>query len=245
MGWLIVIVPLVLLGLHLIGSASGEEGPPRDGRSSREIREEIEALKAKGYERAMEFHGRIAPVMKDGLWGFIDHEYRWVQRPFLVEVDRWSEGYWAGKNRLGTWVYVNEEGKIFGPYKCSRLMPVEDGLGTMWMEDSVGRDVYQKIRPDSGQVEGKAPRLDKYSESRQTSEFGACRRSADGLWEIQNPLYGYELICEQQGGVTQYLRWEDVSILHGRMLVLKDRKWFELSRGMKANGYRITFLYKE
>ncbi len=91
------------------------------------------------FENAGHFHDGIAPVMQNGLWGFVDVAGRWVVPPQFDSVTAGADRRFGVRAR-GRWGYVNSAGQLVIPYQYAAAQGFSEGVAAV-SED--GRSFFQ------------------------------------------------------------------------------------------------------
>jgi hypothetical protein len=162
------------------------------------------------FERARPFRAGLAPVMKDGLWGFINNQGRTVI-PFMFEdilAQHFKCGLAAAKIG-GRWGFIDHSGSFTINPLYQDVLPFSEGLAPVKVENKWGLiDLGGRIRlpptwDDVGQfVNGLAT-------ARLNGRSGYI--NATGEWAIPptfektKPFFG-ELAVVQMGDAPAYVR---------------------------------------
>jgi hypothetical protein len=132
--WLIE--PRFLIGMDF---SEGRTFISNDGETFRLIDLSGATIDREVYERARVPHSGLAPVMKDGAWGFVEKNGR-VAIPFTFEdalAQHFLYGLAAVKVR-GKWGFVDRRGDfVVKPY-FDRVLPFSEGLAPVKLEEKWG-----------------------------------------------------------------------------------------------------------
>lgn len=136
------------------------------------------------FESAGHFHDGIAPVLRDGLWGFIDVSGRWVVQPQFEAVTA-GENRRFGVRSRGNWGYISSAGQLAIPHRYGVAGRFSEGVA------AVSEDGRRFFKIDTG---GRRLNDDISLLSISPMQDGlATARTEEGAWAITGSKVSYWL----------------------------------------------------
>lgn len=83
------------------------------------------------------FKDGLAPVARDGQWGFINKKGVFVIEPTFEEAHNFAEGF-AAVEQNGRWGYVDQEGKTVIPFTFEQASHFAEGLAAVMVDGKWG-----------------------------------------------------------------------------------------------------------